>query len=129
LAIWRGLSLARVVGELSALADHALDAAIAHAIRSRVPDAASAGFVALALGKQGAGELNYSSDIDPILLFDPDTLPRRPRDEPAEAAQIYARQIVKTMSNMDAEGYVFRVDLRLRPASEVSRWPSPSRRR
>ncbi|WP_121118822.1 glutamine-synthetase adenylyltransferase [Croceibacterium ferulae] len=111
---------ARVMAELSAFADHALDRAITHAITARVPDAAPAGFVALALGKQGAGELNYSSDIDPILLYDPVTLPRRPRDEPAETAQRYARAITELLSRQTAEGYVFRVDLRLRPASEVS---------
>ena len=113
-------ALMRVTGELSALADRALDGAIAHAIAARVPDVAPVGFVALALGKQGAGELNYSSDIDPILLYDPQVLPRRPRDDPAEAAQIIARQIVRTMGHVDAEGYVFRIDLRLRPASEIS---------
>ena len=112
--------LARVLAELTALADFSLDAAIRHAITSRVPDAVPAGFVALALGKQGAGELNYSSDLDPILLFDPATMPRRPRDDPGEAAQMYARQIVRTLSHVDGEGYVFRIDLRLRPASEVS---------
>ena len=114
------LPLARVTGELSALADRALDAAINHAIRARVPGAQPAGFVALALGKQGAGELNYSSDIDPILLFDPDTMPRRPRDDPGEAACRIAQEVVRLLSHVDAEGYVFRVDLRLRPASEVS---------
>ena len=112
--------LARVMAELSAFADGALDAAIAAAIRARVPDREPAGFLALALGKQGAGELNYSSDIDPILLYDPDTLPRRERDEPAEAAQRYAREIVRLLSEVTSEGYVFRVDLRLRPAAEVS---------
>jgi len=112
--------LARVTGELTALADRALDTAITHAIRSRVPDAEPAGFVALALGKQGARELNYSSDIDPILIYDPQTLPRRPRDEPEEAAQHIARQILRIVSQVDAYGYVFRVDLRLRPASEIS---------
>ena len=74
----------------------------------------------LALGKHGAGELNYSSDIDPILLYDPAALPRRERDEPGEAAQRVARKVVETLSRIDGEGYVFRVDLRLRPASEVS---------
>ncbi|MDE1917123.1 MAG: bifunctional [glutamate--ammonia ligase]-adenylyl-L-tyrosine phosphorylase/[glutamate--ammonia-ligase] adenylyltransferase [Sphingomonadales bacterium] len=113
-------ALPRVVGELTALADRSLDAAIRHAIVSRAPDSEPAGFVALALGKQGAGELNYSSDIDPILLFDPLTMPRRPRDDPGEAAQRYAREIVRLLTHVDAEGYVFRVDLRLRPASEVS---------
>jgi [glutamine synthetase] adenylyltransferase / [glutamine synthetase]-adenylyl-L-tyrosine phosphorylase len=112
--------LARVTGELSAFADRALDAAIADAIRARAADAEPGGFVALALGKHGAEELNYSSDIDPILLYDPQTLPRRERDEPGEAAQRVARTLMATMSHVDAEGYVFRVDLRLRPASEVS---------
>ncbi len=114
------LPLATVMAELSDLADRALDAAIAEAITQRMPDAEPAGFLALALGKHGAQELNYSSDIDPILLYDPDTLPRRERDEPGEAAARIARRVVQTMGQIDAEGYVFRVDLRLRPASEVS---------
>ena len=114
------LPLGRVVAELSAFADRALDAAILHAIRRRAPDAEPQGFAAIALGKLGAQELNYSSDIDPILLYDPQTLPRRERDEPGEAAQRVARSLVETLSRVDGEGYVFRVDLRLRPASEVS---------
>lgn len=109
-----------VMGELSDFADRALNLAIEYAILERMPDAQPQGLVALALGKQGAGELNYSSDIDPILLFDPETLPHRAKDEPADAAQRYARAIVKTLSETTAEGYVFRVDLRLRPASEIS---------
>jgi glutamate-ammonia-ligase adenylyltransferase len=112
--------LGRVITELSAFADRALDAAIADAIRRRAPDTEPAGFIALALGKHGAGELNYSSDIDPILLYDPLLLPRRERDEPGEAAERVARTIVETLSRPTGEGYVFRVDLRLRPASEVS---------
>ena len=112
--------LARVVALLSAFADTALDAAITQAILARVPDAAPAGFSGIALGKHGAQELNYSSDIDPILLFDPDTLPRRPRDDPGEAAQMIARRVVETLSRITDEGYVFRVDLRLRPQSEVA---------
>ena len=112
--------LARVTAELTDFADRAMDAAIADAIRRRVPGAEPAGFIALALGKHGAGELNYSSDIDPILLYDPRLLPRRTRDDPGEAAQRVARTLVETLSQNTGEGYVFRVDLRLRPASEVS---------
>ncbi|MCB2050431.1 MAG: bifunctional [glutamine synthetase] adenylyltransferase/[glutamine synthetase]-adenylyl-L-tyrosine phosphorylase [Novosphingobium sp.] len=112
--------VARVTGELSAFADRALDHAIAAAICDRVPDAEPQGFSALALGKHGAQELNYSSDIDPILLYDPGRLPRRERDEPGEAAQRVARKIVELLGRVDGDGYVFRVDLRLRPASEVS---------
>lgn len=112
--------LLRVTGELSDFASRALYAAIGEALRHRVAGAANTGMTALALGKHGAGELNYSSDIDPILLYDPARLPRRERDDPGEAAQIAARRIVQTLSAQTAEGYVFRVDLRLRPASEVS---------
>ncbi|MGB7654983.1 MAG: bifunctional [glutamine synthetase] adenylyltransferase/[glutamine synthetase]-adenylyl-L-tyrosine phosphorylase [Novosphingobium sp.] len=112
--------LARVVGELSAFADRALDRAIIAAVQERVPGAEPEGFTALALGKHGAGELNYSSDIDPILLYDPERLPRRARDEPGEAAQRVARKLVELMSHVTHEGYVFRIDLRLRPASEVT---------
>ncbi|MEE4153313.1 MAG: bifunctional [glutamate--ammonia ligase]-adenylyl-L-tyrosine phosphorylase/[glutamate--ammonia-ligase] adenylyltransferase [Erythrobacter sp.] len=112
--------LARVVAELTAFADRALDAAIRAAIAERTGENSTAGFIALALGKQGAGELNYSSDIDPILLYDPARLPCRAGDDPGEAAQRYTRRIVKLLSETTAEGYVLRVDLRLRPASEIS---------
>ncbi|WP_120716766.1 bifunctional [glutamine synthetase] adenylyltransferase/[glutamine synthetase]-adenylyl-L-tyrosine phosphorylase [Tsuneonella amylolytica] len=111
--------LFEVTGALSAFADRALGAAMADAIARRT-GAEPAGMIALALGKHGARELNYSSDIDPILLYDPEALPRRERDDPAEAAQRYARETVRLLGDVTSEGYVFRVDLRLRPASEVS---------
>jgi glutamate-ammonia-ligase adenylyltransferase len=112
--------LPQVVGELTDFADRALDRAIRTAIAERTGSDAADGFIALALGKQGAGELNYSSDIDPILLFDRERLPRRASDDPGEAAQRYARRVVALLAGNTPEGYVLRVDLRLRPASEVS---------
>ena len=115
-----GFDLDKVMRELSTFADRALHAAIGAAIAKRLPDVEPAGLIGLALGKHGAGELNYSSDIDPILLYDPDTLPRRERDEAGEVAQRFAREVVRLLSEVTSEGYVFRVDLRLRPASEVS---------
>ena len=115
-----GFDLGKVMRELSTFADRALHAAIGAAIAKRLPDAEPAGMIGLALGKHGAGELNYSSDIDPILLYDPTILPRRERDEAGETAQRYAREVVRLLSEVTSEGYVFRVDLRLRPASEVS---------
>jgi [glutamine synthetase] adenylyltransferase / [glutamine synthetase]-adenylyl-L-tyrosine phosphorylase len=114
------LTLEQVVTQLSDFADYALDAAITDAIQTRVPDADPAGFFAIALGKHGSRELNYSSDIDPILLFDPETLPHRERDDPGEAAVRIARHIVDLLQTRDADGYVLRVDLRLRPASEAT---------
>ncbi len=113
-------ALPKVLAELSSFADHALDTAIRTAISERTGEARADGLIALALGKQGAGELNYSSDIDPILLYDPATLPCRSKDDPGEAAQRYARQIIKLLSDTTADGYVLRVDLRLRPAAEIS---------
>ncbi len=112
--------LARVVRELTDFADRALDRAIRTAIAERTGVESVSGFIALALGKQGAGELNYSSDIDPVLLYDPATLPRRKNDDPGDAAQRYTRRILALLSENTGEGYVLRVDLRLRPASEIS---------
>jgi glutamate-ammonia-ligase adenylyltransferase len=114
------LDLNGVTRRLTAFADHALDAAIRAAIHERTPDAEPVGFAAIALGKQGSCELNYSSDIDPILLFDPATLPRRPREEPQEAAIRIGRRVVELLQARDGEGYVLRVDLRLRPSPEAT---------
>ncbi|MBA2933443.1 bifunctional [glutamine synthetase] adenylyltransferase/[glutamine synthetase]-adenylyl-L-tyrosine phosphorylase [Sphingomonas sp. CGMCC 1.13654] len=114
------LTIEEVTGHLSRFADHALGLAIEAAIRERTPDVEPRGFVALALGKHGSSELNYSSDIDPILLFDPETLPRRARDEPVEAAARIARRVVELLQAVDGDGYVFRVDLRLRPSPEAT---------
>ncbi len=109
-----------VVSALSDFADHALDVSIATAIKAHVPGAVPAGFAAIALGKHGARELNYSSDIDPIFLFDPKTLPCRAREAPEEAAVRIGRRVLELMQARDGDGYVFRVDLRLRPNPEVT---------
>ena len=114
------LSLEEVMATLSDFADKALDLAIRSAIAERSPGEEVRGFAALALGKQGSRELNYSSDIDPVLIFDPDTLPRRAREEPVEAAVRIARRVVALLQAPEDGGHVLRVDLRLRPAPEAS---------
>lgn len=110
----------QVTGYLTTFADDALDRAIRTALLERTPDQAPRGFAAIALGKQGSRELNYSSDIDPLLIFDPDLLPRRPREEPGEAAVRVGRRVVELLQSRDADGYVLRVDLRLRPSPEAT---------
>jgi len=105
---------------LSDFADYALDAAIRAAVTERVPGAAATGFAAIALGKQGSRELNYSSDIDPILIFDPEIFPHREREAPEEAAVRVGRRVVELLQARDADGYVLRIDLRLRPSPEVT---------
>ncbi len=114
------LGLDEVVTHLSSFADYALDIAIRAAIEAITPGEEPQGFAAIALGKHGSHELNYSSDIDPIFLFDKDNLPRRARDEPVEAAVRVGRKVIELLQARDGDGYVFRVDLRLRPTPEVT---------
>jgi glutamate-ammonia-ligase adenylyltransferase len=114
------MDLTAVTHALSDFADRALDLAIRAAIEERTPGAEPRGFAAIALGKQGSRELNYSSDIDPILIFDPRTLPHRNREEPEEAAIRIGKRVVELLQARDGDGYVLRVDLRLRPSPEVT---------
>jgi glutamate-ammonia-ligase adenylyltransferase len=129
--IW---TLERVTATLSELAEATLSLSVAHLLRAahdagelRLPDPADptrgGGFTVLGMGKLGARELNYSSDVDLVLLYDP-------------AAPIYtelteghamggftsriARGLVSLMEARDADGYVFRTDLRLRPDPAVT---------
>ncbi|RCL00193.1 MAG: glutamate-ammonia-ligase adenylyltransferase [Candidatus Tokpelaia sp. JSC189] len=73
------------------------------------------GLIVLGMGKFGAYELNYSSDIDLILFVDETSAAI---DEPYEGVEIFsrlARRLVRIMQERTSDGYVFRVDLRLRP--------------
>ncbi len=114
------LALETVTELLSEFADRAIHRALTGAIRERVPDAEIQGFAVIAMGKLGSRELNYSSDVDLLLLFDPEALPRRPRDDAGEAAVRIARRMIELLQKRTAEGYVARVDLRLRPSPEVT---------
>lgn len=114
------LSLTKVIAQLSDFADRALDEALADIYTTRYPDADPAGFAIIGLGKHGSRELNYSSDIDPIFIYDPDKIPTRGREEPSDAARRVGQQLVDALNARDADGYVFRVDMRLRPSPEVS---------
>lgn len=109
-----------VTRRLSDFADEAVDAALTAAFAERYPDEEPRGIAVIALGKHGSRELNYSSDIDPILIFDPATIPTRGKEEPQEAALRLARRMVALLTERTGDGYVFRVDLRLRPSPEVS---------
>ena len=132
-ALWIALAdlggtwtLDQVTGGLSRFADAVLDASVRGLIaaelgRGTLPgfaagdDPGKTGYVVLAMGKLGAGELNYSSDIDLIVLFDETKF--APEDH-AAARKVFIRvtqRLVKLLSEMTADGYVFRTDLRLRP--------------
>lgn len=73
------------------------------------------GLIIFALGKMGAGELNYSSDIDLVVFFDLEAL-RLPEDqEPRQRLPRLVQAVAKSLNDVTADGYVFRTDLRLRP--------------
>ncbi|WP_310467034.1 bifunctional [glutamine synthetase] adenylyltransferase/[glutamine synthetase]-adenylyl-L-tyrosine phosphorylase [Sphingomonas sp.] len=114
------LPLERVTALLSDFADAAIDRALGAALAERVPDAPLAGITVIALGKLGSRELNYSSDVDLLVLFDPATMPRRERDDAGEAAVRVGRRMIEILQQRTADGYVARVDLRLRPSPEVT---------
>jgi glutamate-ammonia-ligase adenylyltransferase len=76
---------------------------------------AETGLIVLAMGKYGAFELNYSSDIDLIVFYETDRFPFRKRDDARGAAVDIVRGLVRLLSEITTDGYVFRVDLRLRP--------------
>ena len=121
--IW---SLHQVTEALSRFADHAVDAALDLSLRElgekgelslADPEnpVASSGVIVLGMGKLGAFELNYSSDIDLIILFDPARFQPAGKDSPMALAVRLARALVYLLEHRTKEGYVFRTDLRLRP--------------
>ena len=67
------------------------------------------------MGKLGAGELNYSSDIDLIVLWDQDRLHLGSAERAADVFVPLTRKLVQVLNERTTEGYVFRTDLRLRP--------------
>src|SRR5205085_8128961 len=73
------------------------------------------GLIVLAMGKMGAGELNYSSDIDLIVCFDA-AAPTLAEDiEPQPFFVRVTQGLARLLQQRTGDGYVFRVDLRLRP--------------
>ncbi len=80
----------------------------------------AAGMVVLAMGKMGAGELNYSSDIDLICLFDETRYTADTYMEARTAFIRVTRRLAALLSDVTADGYVFRTDLRLRPDASVT---------
>ena len=111
---------------LTLLADAAVAAAIDHLLLAahesgkmvlKNPEQPSegSGLIVLGMGKLGGHELNYSSDIDIVVFFDPESgiLP-----DPLDGSEIYGRmmrRLVRILQERTADGYVFRTDLRLRP--------------
>jgi len=126
---WRDLTgaadLAATTSDLSALAEACLDQALAwlysrQCTEQGTPlraDGTPMEMVVLALGKLGARELNFSSDVDLILVF-PANGDIQGTPHPVTHEEFFARlsrQLVSVIGHPTPEGFVFRVDLRLRP--------------
>ncbi len=125
--IIRGQHLDTVARQISYQADAILEAAVGAARRQqeqkrgvpRTPQGDPARFVVLAMGKLGGAELNYSSDIDLIFLFDQDGQTDGPR--PMSNSEFFgrlARDVVRLLTEPTELGIAYRVDLRLRPEGE-----------
>jgi [glutamine synthetase] adenylyltransferase / [glutamine synthetase]-adenylyl-L-tyrosine phosphorylase len=116
----------QVTSALTDFADGALNAALAWLLcdaarggklrlENPLEPLKGSGYTVLAMGKQGAHELNYSSDIDLIVLYD---YLAPLLTEPSEASTVFVRltrRLVQLMQDVTEDGYVFRTDLRLRP--------------
>jgi glutamate-ammonia-ligase adenylyltransferase len=101
------LDLPMVTAQLSHLADSLIRLSLARAAEQT--GTGVEGLVVLALGKLGGGELNYSSDIDLVFLA---------ASDPAPYVRLCER-LVDMLARVTDEGFLYRVDLRLRPWGEV----------
>ncbi|OZA73743.1 MAG: glutamine-synthetase adenylyltransferase, partial [Caulobacter sp. 39-67-4] len=115
-----------VTGALTRFADATLNAALAQAVRLEVDRGAlthvgdteagpAPGLFCIAMGKHGAFELNYSSDIDFSIFYAPEKLPVADGVEPQGVAVRIANHLGRILQERTADGYAFRIDLRLRP--------------
>ena len=116
----------KVMDALSTFADESISTATHHILRhhasaGRIPELneknseKECGYVILGLGKLGARELNYSSDVDLIALYDPHRIGSGDRDALSAAYIQATRDLVKILEDRTSDGYVHRIDLRLRP--------------
>jgi len=124
-------NLEQVTNALTEFAETALSLIVAHLLRKAAAGGAfrledpddperGSGLIVLGMGKLGGRELNYSSDIDLIVLYDRERV-RGEDDEAIHGAFVrLARDLVRIMEERTADGYVLRTDLRLRPDPGVT---------
>jgi glutamate-ammonia-ligase adenylyltransferase len=122
--IVRNHSVAKVTRQISYVADAIVEAAVDFASRQASEKqaarngrgAAPPRFVVLALGKLGGRELNYSSDIDLVMLYqDAGAENGAPEGDGSEYAQRIAREVIRLLTEPTDLGFAYRVDMRLRP--------------
>jgi [glutamine synthetase] adenylyltransferase / [glutamine synthetase]-adenylyl-L-tyrosine phosphorylase len=115
--VWPVMTVTR---HLSEAADAAVGAAVRYlfwqaAARGEWQSPEPEGYIVLGMGKYGAFELNYSSDIDLIVFYDTARVRLRAGAEVQHFFVRLTRDLVKLLHERTGDGYVFRTDLRLRP--------------
>ncbi len=110
-----GAPIREVMAEISSLAEAIIGTALRRCVEERAAGA-DRRFCILAFGKLGGEELNYSSDIDILGIFDD----RNGNAADEETCRSLMERIVACLASHTAEGYAYRVDLRLRPFGKVS---------
>lgn len=112
-------TLEETTAALSDFADAAVKGALGYAARGAgfevSEDNPVPGLIVLALGKLGTRSLNYSSDIDLVLAYEPELFTPPEGREAQRTATKLAQSLVRLLTEMTPAGYVFRTDLRLRP--------------
>ncbi|MGY6531761.1 bifunctional [glutamine synthetase] adenylyltransferase/[glutamine synthetase]-adenylyl-L-tyrosine phosphorylase [Glycocaulis sp.] len=112
-------TLEETTAALSDFADAAVKGALGYAARGAgfevSEDNPVPGLIVLALGKLGTRSLNYSSDIDLVLAYEPEVFTPPEGREAQRTATKLAQSLVRLLTEMTPAGYVFRTDLRLRP--------------
>lgn len=121
--IWPLATITRALSDVA-------DAAIGHAVAALLAEFGargdfalpepqhperSSGYVVIAMGKLGAHDLNFSSDIDLIPLFDPEVARYTGKKSVQDAFVRLTQGVVQLLQERTADGYVYRTDLRLRP--------------
>lgn len=114
--VWTWIEVTRALSDLADMAlGRILRAAAVRAGIEGTDDNPVPGLFIIAMGKHGARELNYSSDIDSTVFYDPDVI-QLPDMARAERSLIrLTRDLIKGLEQRTADGYIFRTDLRLRP--------------
>ncbi len=113
-------SLEETVAAVSDFADAAVQGALEAATRESglpIDDAANPapGLFVLTLGKHGQRSLNYSSDIDLVVMWEPELIGTDGHSDPSKRYTRLTRKLAAYLNEVTEDGYVFRVDLRLRP--------------